>query len=480
MDKFLTSSVPRPLDATTRNPTPGYIVYGFANFADSGPYGFKGVLDPTFGGLPVTASSPLECNTKATRYALDYNKYAWIKYNDAKLRAQYDTDMARYEYLKSIGANSPVQPKRPEYQIPIEYTASDVLFFDQIATQTMRCTSEGACGPSSGDRRAFITEDNIWVFDSASAGSIPSVQDVVWSFVADAAAAPFGRQCQIHFRPVQPVREVISSNGRNDASVTGVGNSDCGAQTLATVPYIRDGCAPSRVGMTLAPECTVLAEDHGRLQTTDGWAWYVDGLPDTGSYSKTSAVEGVCRLYPSLQECDCIAREERPNFNLFRANFTSTTDACWYLPCSRPGSDRLVTPADAEARLHCSPDVCQSITNVVNSENIDLKDVQNTINCSTEQYEAGMKNAADGGADAGGVVAGITDKISGIASGLGTETIVAIVVLAVAVVLMSLAAWLYFSSSSSRPAFAIAAAAASVEPPPAVTATAAPAAPAAK
>lgn len=466
MDRFLEPSVPRPPDAA---PKPGFLVYGYSDFAENGMYGFKGVLDPTFAGLPVTASSPLECNSKATSYALDYNKYAKIKYDDAMAKAKYDKDMAFYDMSVKGGFN-PVQPMRPVYQLSL-YAASAILFFDQIETQTMRCSSEGACGPSSGQRRAFMTEDRIWVYEEVkdlAAAPIPSIQDVTWSFIADAAAAPFGRQCQIHFRPAQRTREVLFQDGKN-ASVTGVGNSDCGAQTLATVPYIRDGCAPSRVDMPQAKECTVLAEDHGRIGPTDGWSWYTDGLPDDGTLSKTTTVLDICARYPLLQECECIAREERPNFNLFKANFSSTSEVCWYLPCSRTGYDRLVTPAEADARLHCDPNVCQSITNVVNSEKVDLKDVQNTINCSTAQYEEGMKKAADKEAG-GGVVAGVTDKINSIASGLGTETIVAIVVVVFVVILMLLAAWLYFSSSSSRPVPAVAAAAAPVEPRPVVAA----------
>jgi hypothetical protein len=458
MDKFLTPTVPRSLGSLC--PAPGYLVYGYADFSKSGQFGFQGALDPTFAGVPVTAASPLECNSKATAYALAYNKFAKMKYDYSLANAKYSADLDAFKR----GGMKGVQPAKPVDPIPLAYPPSAVLFFNQIETQTVRCTSDGKCGPSIGERTAIVNEDK-WVYTTRKPTdpSIPSVQSVVWSFIADAAAAPFGRQCQIHFRPCESVRELLFSDGRN-ASVTGVGNSDSGAQTLATVPYIRDGCAPSRTGLTLAKECTVLAEDHNRLGPTDGWKWYLDGLPDTGSLSKTSSVENVCGLFPSLQECDCLARQERPNFNQFKTNFTSTSEICWYLPCSLEGSDRLVTPQQAKARDECSPNVCQSITNVVNSDKVDLKDVQNTINCSTEEYEAGVKKAAEAEAG-GGLVAGVTGTINNITSGLDTGTIVAIVCIVLVVILLIAATRLYFVSSSAQV-------------PPADAAPAAPAAPA--
>ena len=454
MDKFLTPTVIRSpeqfrsFDNPNGTPIPGYVTSGFANFVNSGPWGFTGATDPTFAGIPVTAASPLECNTKATQAALYYNAYAKTKYDYELAVTNYNSAWAVWK-VKGIGA----EPLRPTDPMPSKYTPSEVLFFEQIATQTARCVTaqfeQPKCGPATG-RSAVIGVDGKWQWstgDNVSSTAQPSIQDVVWSFIADVSKAPFGKQCQIHYRPLQAVGELLFNDGTT-ASVTGVGNSDCGANTLATVPYIRKGCAPSEVGQPQATECTVLAERHS--QASLGYKWYLDGLTDEGSTSQTSVVERICNDYPLLQECDCLAREERPNFNLFKTNFSTTSPICWYLPCSLPGDDRLVTPQQSRARDDCNANVCQSIVNVVNSETVDLKDVQNTINCTAAQYEAGMKAAAGKGGTTD-VISGTLDQIKGITDQISTEVIIAIVCGAIVLLLLILAAWLFFKSSPSSP-----------------------------
>ena len=457
MDKFLTPTVIRgpeqfcSFDNPLCTPIPGYVTSGFANFVNSGPWGFTGATDPTFAGIPVTATSPLECNTKATSYALLYNGYAKTKYDYGRAMDKYISDKVTYDIQRKTG-NLP-EPLKPTDPMPGKYTPSEVLFFEQIATQSARCVADEfmqfKCSPSIG-RSAVIGVDGKWQWstDGNVNTAQPSIQDVVWSFVADVSKAPFGKQCQIHYRPLQvPVGELLFDDGTT-ASVTGVGNSDCGANTLATVPYIRQGCAPSEVGQPQATECTVLAERHS--QASLGYKWYLDGLTDEGSTSQTSVVERICNDYPLLQECDCLAREERPNFNLFKTNFSTTSPICWYLPCSLPGDDRLVTPQQSRARDDCNANVCQSIVNVVNSETVDLKDVQNTINCTAAQYEAGMKAAAGGGGTTD-VISGTLDQIKEITGQISTEVIIAIVCGAIVLLLLILAAWLFFKSSPSPP-----------------------------
>lgn len=454
MDQFVDPKVPLATPAGGQPPPTGWIARGAADFTAAGSYGYAGVNDPTFAGIPLVASSPLECNQKASHMIVDYNKYAKLLFDYQK---QYQTDYATYqtrletecsEWNYSAGGLTTVsqrttcriwkngEPEPPtsvaEYMNNL-YDPKEQQYFNAIAEQTVKCTN-GKCGPS------------------LDGSATPKVTDMTWTFFASPAGAPFGVQCQVHLRRA-------STMAANDGAVTGIGDSDGGQRTLATVPYKRGNCAPSKIGLQTPTQCTVLAEDHssaGIDQT--GWTWF-NGLPKTkedagkigSAISQDSEVTNVCDRYPYLQECDCLARLQRPSFNEFKTNF-AIPDWCWYLPCAHEGYDRVATWEILNGRSNCKSNVCQNINNIVNSSNTNLDAVKNTINCTQQEWD----NAASGGGGSGGgsspadVISGLTDGIQKFASDLDWGAIVGIIIAGVAVLLLLAgAARLWFSASSA-------------------------------
>jgi hypothetical protein len=474
MDSFVDPLVP---SQKATDLSPGVIYAGAADFTLPDARGFLGAADPTFAGVPMTAASPLECNRKVTDTAIKYNEFAKLKY------AVFRYDQAYSEYQNRVTTecictrsetgprvrcpskeellqdprvcieygnrwstgNMPLPPLKPT---PTKtYTEQEIAYFTMIENQTVECVG-GTCAPSS----AVYADNTIG----------PAIANLAWTFFASAKDAPFGMQCQAHFRAAQ---QIAANTGA--VAVTGTGDADdLGRRALATVPYTRSDCAVSRIDATKPPVCTSLAA----TRTVDGdqsLAWFYSLPLDKATVSQAGEMQRICRDYDSynstaqkhkLPECSCINAEDNPSFVKLNTNFTTTTKLCWYRPCYVTGSDRLITPADEIARRRCQANVCQSVLNIVDATDIKLDDLKQMVNCSEQKSwddAAAKKGAASGdgaGGGLGGVIAGASGQISAIASAIDWGAIAPLIVAGViALLLLIAAALLWFSKPQPRP-----------------------------
>jgi hypothetical protein len=464
MDTFVD---PRILLRGSAPPPIGLIAVGAADYSRPDPaYGFLGTADTTFAGVPMIASSPLECNTKAASLAMKYNEFAIMKHNlktyeqdfgAFQLRVRSECDcLNRSECSKNLSdgvidlqpslcprwkfGSVPVRPVQPA---PLEnrFTPVEILLYNAVGEQTVRCIDSGTCN-----------------YSLDTTGGVPAITDLAWSFFADAAGAPFGMQCQVHFRK-------CTALDADENAITGTGGAaDLGRRALATVPYKRGDCADSKVGLPTT-ECTALAS---KIDTEDDPAltwWY--SIPDDGAQlSKANEIERICANYDTpgirpLSECTCQKAETREAFQLLKSNFATTSKLCWYLPCALKSRDQLLKPAE-EAYV-CNANVCQAINNWINNTDIKLNDLKNTVNCTESEWESA---GAGGGGGGGDIISGATNKIIEVASGLDWGAIVGIVVASVIVLLlMAWAARLWFSDQTKAAVVAPPAGAAVVAPP---------------
>lgn len=356
MDRFVDARV---LAAANGALSTGAITSGAADFSAATDT-FSGALDPTFAGIPVDAASPYECNKIASGMAKQYGVFMSVK--------------------KSGG----------DAQVARMYTPQQVAFYSMLADQTGVCLSNGECGPSLNSRGEA------------------AVKALTWTFHANTQDAPFGRSCQIHLRAGA---KIVA----NPDAVSSVGDeSDLGLRTLASVPYIRSDCAPSRVKAVKADQCTALALPLPADPNDDpARSWLAKLTPSGPGDTQESLIRYICDTYTYLDECACLRRDDSAAFQAIKTNFAITNPVCWYIPCNVPGVDRLLTPVDEDARNKCTANVCQNIVNVVGSTNISLEDMKAAINCSdTKAWDdaAAAANKKDGGG--GDIIAGLGDAVT--------------------------------------------------------------------
>ncbi len=130
--------------------------------------------------------------------------------------------------------------------------------------------------------------------------------------------------------------------------------------------------------------------------------WWGSIPDDSGITNKNSEIEKLYNLYPDISAMSCSNRFNNPDFLQMKgvAPLSSTSDQCWYRPCSLEGYDRLVVPELANSRGECSTDFCGTIVNVVDSTNLNIEDFENYVNCSASDYDS--TEPGDGGNTGGG------------------------------------------------------------------------------
>jgi hypothetical protein len=459
MDTFVDPQV--PMDGGSKPPPPGVVSFGAADYSEASD-GYLGATDPTFAGLSLQASSPFECNTKASEIATGYNQFARDKTafenyeaadEDYKRRCKTECycgtraysicneDMKNGLFVdnpdlcgpgKHIAAfwknGKPVAPRKG-VSLDQLYVPDKIDLYNAVAQQTARCIPPKGCGLSISD-----------------GAGVPAVTDLAWTFFAKPADAPFGMQCQVHFRKSDKLVP-------NQNALTGTGDNDLGRRALATVPYIRSNCAPSKLGLPTT-ECTALATALS-VENSPALAWW-HSLPDdeAAQVSKTTEIKRICNTYDvpdahRLSECACQNAELSESFKKLQSNFSTSTKFCWYSPCAVHGIDRLLTPSDEEARDNCNADLCSNIINGFDNQGLNFNDVQMSVNCSSQDIARGV--AAAGG-DAKGIIAGTADKIADLISDVDWGAVAGVVAAGVVVLLLlAAAAWLW-SSGGPPPA----------------------------
>jgi hypothetical protein len=447
MDAFVAPSV--PLAAGTM-PGEGVVAFSASDFTrPNSETGFNGVSDPTFAGIPLSAASPYQCNEKASALAVAYNAFAKVKHDDDSAVKNYD--LAYQQFIQQIKAaceykagytaeeiaqdlsrcrkwknEIPPMPKKPTLVLDKNYSPDQIRFFSVLMNQTVKCFS-GTCAPSMDGY------------------AVPQITNLTWTFYSTPASAPFGQQCHVHMRKLTSVTS-------NSGALTSVGNIvEVGRRALATVPYRRGDCAPSMIGEPTATECTALAAKRG-TEENHALNWYFSLPDDNSPVSKTSEVERICRDYESpdhiLPECACQNAEEKSSFLKLRSNFASSSKVCWYTPCSRKGIDRLFTPAEEKERLKCNAPVCQSILNIMDSTDVSLSDLKNSLDCSDksawDKAEAGKNQGTNS------PLSGLKDTLGDIVSNTDWVSIIGLIAaLVIAVMILAGAARLFFYPGAS-------------------------------
>jgi hypothetical protein len=461
MDRFVDPQVPV---AGQDPPVVGVVSFGVADYSAADNRGYSGTTDPTFAGLSLNASSPFECNEKASHIAVEYNKFrervdgienyevAYQRYEKrcktecncgirdiyngySPTNVAYDqcvkdmklgkfignTDMCGIHYNGAFWMNG--TPEKPVKDTPLNalYTAQEIELYTAVGQQTINCISPSECSFS-------LSPDNL-----------PAVTNLAWTFFSSPADAPFGTQCQVHFRKSDKLAP-------NQNALTGTGNyRDLGRRALATVPYKRNDCAPSKVGLTTT-ECTALTTKL-TAEKNQALAWWYS-LPDNSQSdepSKTGEINRICQDYDvpgvhSLSECACQNAENSEAFTRLKSNFSTTTKLCWYSPCAIKGIDRLLTPDDIKARDACNADVCQNIINGLDNQGLDFNDVKMSIICAPENESV---------RDSTNIIPGVTQKLGDLVSGVDWASVAGAIVAGVVILLLLAAAmWLW---SSTRP-----------------------------
>jgi hypothetical protein len=467
MDRFVDSQVPVP---GRDPPVVGVVSFGVADYSAADNLGYSGTTDPTFAGLSLNASSPFECNEKASHIAVEYNKFrervdgienyevAYKRYEtrcktecncgDRFISAHREnlayelcvndmragkfignTDMCGTHYKGAFWVNG--TPEKPRKDTPLDalYTAQEIALYTAVGQQTINCISSG-CSFS-------LSPDNL-----------PAVTNLAWTFFSSPADAPFGTQCQVHLRKSNKLAP-------NQNALTGTGNySDLGRRALATVPYKRNDCAPSKVGLTTT-ECTALTTKL-TAEKNHALAWWYS-LPDNSQSdepSKTGEINRICQDYDvpdvhSLSECACQNAENSEAFTRLKSNFSTTTKLCWYSPCAVKGIDRLLTPDDIKARDACNADVCQNIINGLDNQGLDFNDVKMSVNCSSAEVWDKIAPENESVRDSTNIISGATQKLGELVSGVDWASVAGAIVAGVVILLLLAAAmWLW---SSPRP-----------------------------
>jgi hypothetical protein len=171
------------------------------------------------------------------------------------------------------------------------------------------------------------------------------------------------------------------------------------------------------------------------------------------------AKEKYCRTFPDSPDCACLARSYNSIYQQLKAGITRSAggqvlpDQCWWAPCANP-SAYLVTSDLAVKPGTCPDTVCQEVQNFVDSENINLRDVQQNISCNLVEKApppppppaGGQAGAPSGAGEAAGGQAGAPSGAGEAAAGplgipLWLWIVVPLVVVAVAAVVAIAYIW---------------------------------------
>lgn len=88
-------------------------------------------------------------------------------------------------------------------------------------------------------------------------------------------------------------------------------------------------------------------------------------------------VTNYCLKYPTSPDCKCINRQTDKSYNTVK-KFSPFNDGCWYSPCVT--DTYLVTSNLREPT--CPTNICQTVLDNLENNNVTIKDIQNEINCS--------------------------------------------------------------------------------------------------
>lgn len=90
-------------------------------------------------------------------------------------------------------------------------------------------------------------------------------------------------------------------------------------------------------------------------------------------------VETICNKNPLFPECKCINRALDPIYGKFKNGGTKNyNDGCWYIPCTSEATQFI--PRDLYKPI-CPDKLCQNILSLIDTGNVDISGIQNTINC---------------------------------------------------------------------------------------------------
>jgi len=105
-------------------------------------------------------------------------------------------------------------------------------------------------------------------------------------------------------------------------------------------------------------------------------SWYNE---QKRNHDAQTLVETICNKNRSFPECKCINRASDPLYQKFKSGGTKNyNDGCWYIPCTSEATQFI--PQDLYKPV-CPDKLCQNILSFVDTGNVDVNGIQNTINC---------------------------------------------------------------------------------------------------
>ncbi|NP_078745.1 Membrane (myristylated) protein [Lymphocystis disease virus 1] len=114
-----------------------------------------------------------------------------------------------------------------------------------------------------------------------------------------------------------------------------------------------------------------------RTSETDN-NWCSIWLNNASTTVKDLAVKNYCKKNSDSTDCQCINRYLDPAYQKLKM-IKNFSDACWYVPCS--SNPLQLKPSNLENPV-CPTSYCQSIVQVLQANNVSIKDVSEKINCS--------------------------------------------------------------------------------------------------
>lgn len=93
--------------------------------------------------------------------------------------------------------------------------------------------------------------------------------------------------------------------------------------------------------------------------------------------AQESLGQNVCFANAQLPECSCYTRASDENYKKLSLS-APFKDSCWYIPC-RDSFSNLI-PSDLRDPV-CPTNVCQFILDAANNKNVNISDINSTIDC---------------------------------------------------------------------------------------------------
>lgn len=91
---------------------------------------------------------------------------------------------------------------------------------------------------------------------------------------------------------------------------------------------------------------------------------------------RDSIVQDYCLRHPTNVDCSCVARLADPKYRELK-RYAPFNDGCWYAPCT---TQSYLTTEEVKDPT-CPSNVCQIIFDLLNNNNVNINDNQNSINC---------------------------------------------------------------------------------------------------